>query len=143
MAIKSDIQQSNVPLLSNKIHRQHQKGKTHKVIPLEFLIFEQYQGENGEHHQGNDLLNDLQLQQCKGAAIFLVPNLVGGYHEAILKKGNEPAGQDESRQTRFLEKFQVLKFQVPVPCHRHEYVGKNKQPNGVNSLHALEKWQMP
>lgn len=105
------------------------------MIPFELLVFEQQKGKHRENYQRNHFLNHLQLQQGKWSSVFLITNFIRRYHQAILKKRNQPTGQNQPGKPGLLEEFQMLVLQVPIPGNGHEHIGKNKQENGVKSLH--------
>lgn len=106
------------------------------MIPLQLLIFEQYEGKNREYYQGDNLLNHFELEQCEGATVFLIADFVGGHHQAVFKKGNEPTHQNKPEQPRFLKEFQVLEFQMAVPGDGHKNIGKQQKQDGVRALHG-------
>ena len=39
------------------------------MVPFQRLVFEKHQSEQRENQQGYDLLDDLELDECEGAAI--------------------------------------------------------------------------
>ena len=80
------------------------------MIPLQGFVFEKDQGEHGKDQQGNDFLDDFQLYQRKRPAVFPVAQSVGGHHQAIFHKGDEPARQNQSQQPRLIKKLVVLEF---------------------------------
>ena len=61
--------------------------------------------EAGEHHQGQDFLDGLQLHH----RIHLAAHAVGRHHQQVFEEGDAPADQDGQEQGR------VFVFQVPVP----------------------------
>jgi len=105
------------------------------MIPLQSLVFEQYEGENRKYYQCNHLLDHFQLEQRKRSAILLVTHFVGGHHETIFHKRYEPTRQDQPHQSCFLKKFQVLKFQVAIPGKGHKHVGKDQKEDGIEAFH--------
>lgn len=110
--------------LPDKINRQYQEYETYKVIPLQRFVFEQQECKNRKDQQRDNFLNYFQLHQSEGTAVLAVADAVGRYHETIFHESDEPTGEDEAEQARFLEKFQVLEFQVAVPGECHEDVGE-------------------
>jgi len=107
------------------------------VIPFEGFVFEKNERKQREHHECDDLLDDLELDERERAAVFAKSDPVGRNHEAIFQESDQPTHQYEARKAGFLKKFQVLEFQVPVPGKRHEDIGKQQQQNGINPFHGL------
>ena len=44
-------------LPENKINRQNQKNKSHKVIPTQHLVFKENKRKHGEYNKSNGFLN--------------------------------------------------------------------------------------
>ena len=123
----------------DEIHGQYQKYEPHEVVPFQHFVFEQYQGEYGEHQQGDHFLYYLELHEGKRAAVFAVAEAVGRHHEAIFHKCNQPTDQDQAEQTGFLKKFQVLELQMAVPGKSHKNVGQQQQDNGIKAFHEIRE----
>lgn len=54
------------------------------MIPVQRLTLEEDGGEEGENHQRDDLLNNLELHQREGTAVFNEADAVGGHLKGIL-----------------------------------------------------------
>ena len=70
--------------IEHEVHRQHQADKSGKMIPVQRLTLEEDGGEEGENHQRDDLLNNLELHQREGTAVFNEADAVGGHLKGIL-----------------------------------------------------------
>jgi hypothetical protein len=81
-----------------KIDSKNHADECREVVPVESLIAEEVGGEDGEHCQGDDFLNHLELHQREWTAIALESYAVGGYHEEIFKQGNAPREKDDQYQ---------------------------------------------
>lgn len=51
---------------------------------------------NDEHHEGDDLLNDFQLNEGEVAAVPFKPNAVGGHLKTVLEKSNQPTEDNDA-----------------------------------------------
>lgn len=71
-------------LVEHEVHRQHQADEGGKVVPVQRLALEEDGGEEGENHQCDDLLNDLELHQREGTSVLDEADAVGGHLEGIL-----------------------------------------------------------
>ena len=53
-------------------------------------------GNDAEHCQRDALLNDLQLNEVKGTAIFYKAETISGYLTAVFEEGNHPRKGNDS-----------------------------------------------
>jgi len=60
-----------------EVDGQNQAEEGSKVVPVERLAVEEYDGEAREYHQRDDLLDDLELHQVKFTAIAHVTEAIG------------------------------------------------------------------
>jgi uncharacterized protein (UPF0335 family) len=136
-ALPSPISMSeDTPLFPNKINRPHQQYKPHEMVPFQRLVLKKHQSKNGKHHQRDNLLCHLELDKTERAAVFDIPHFVGGHHEAIFKKSDEPTGQNKAEQARLLEKFEVLELEVAVPSKGHKDIGEDQKGDGLDTFHV-------
>ena len=91
-------------LIEHQKRRAHDQRKCRVVVPLQRLA-QIPDRETGEHHQGQDFLDGLQLHH----RIHLAAHAVGRHHQQVFEEGDAPADQDGQEQGR------VFVFQVPVP----------------------------
>lgn len=101
------------------------------MIPMERLAFKEHRGERYKDSKGDDFLNHFELYQRKGASVFVKPDAVGRDLEAILKESDAPGEQDYGIKWPMCADFHFLKFQVAIPGKSHEYVGNDKEQNGL------------
>ncbi len=55
-------------------------------------------GNDAEDGQGDALLNDLELDEIEGTAIFDKSQTVGGYLTAVFEEGNHPRKGDDPNE---------------------------------------------
>ena len=66
------------------------------VVPVQVCTLEHDVGNDAEYGQRDALLNDLQLNEVKGTAVFYETQTISGYLTTIFKKGNHPREGDDS-----------------------------------------------
>lgn len=71
-------------LVEHEVHGQHQADEGGEVVPVQGLALEEDGGEEGENHQRDDLLDDLELHQREGTAVLDEADAVGRHLEGIL-----------------------------------------------------------
>src|ERR1035437_9416886 len=98
------------------------KGECHEMIPCEFLLQEE-DGESDEDGDGNDLLNDLELESRE----MDIAEASRRHRQAVFEQRNPPRNQD-----RLPERPIVAIFQVPIPGEGHEDIGQNQQKEGAH-----------
>ncbi len=108
--------------LKNKIHRQHQKHKSYKMIGAEGFVFENQGREKGKDQQRDHFLHYFQLPKRERAAVAVEPDAVGRHLKAILEQRNAPTESNNGRQAPITEKIHILELQVAVPRKGHEYI---------------------
>ena len=60
------------------------------MVPVQVGALEQDVSDDAEHRQGDTLLNDLELYEVKGTAVFDKAYAVGRHLTAVLKEGDTP-----------------------------------------------------
>ena len=88
-------------LFEHKVDRQYQKNEGDDVVGPKGLCFEDQKGEYSKDHQGDHLLDDLQLDQAEGTSVFPEPDPVGWNLESVLEQGDAPAYQDDRDKPEF------------------------------------------
>jgi hypothetical protein len=111
------------PFFENKKNRADHEAKAHKIIPLE-LFLQVKNGKHAENHKGNHFLDCFQLRPGK----LRVTPTIGRYLETILKKGNQPANNDD------FPKGRVPKSQVSVPSESHEDIREEEKDNSSHEM---------
>lgn len=99
----------------NEICASHDEGKADKVIPGERFTKIEY-GKQGKDSKRDHLLHRFQF----GRAPDLVPDPVGWYCKAILKKRDPPTDQHNNPEGLIRE------LQMPIPGEGHEDVGQQQ-----------------
>ena len=57
---------------------EDEAGKSDEVVPVDGLPFEDEEDDNREDREGNDLLDDLELDEIERTAVLGVADAVGG-----------------------------------------------------------------
>ncbi len=114
----------------DEIHRQHQEKQANGMVHPETFLFEKQPRKSEKNQQGDDLLNDLELQQCVRSAIPAKAQLVGRHLKAVFKECQSPAQQNKREQSGLLKPAPFFDFKVAVPGQNHEYVADDQQQNG-------------
>src|ERR1035438_5481412 len=81
------------------------KGECHEIIPRKFLL-QKEDGESNEDGNGDDLLNDLELESRE----MDIAEAIGRHRQAVFEQRNRPRDQH-----RLPERPIVAVFQVPIP----------------------------
>ena len=68
------------------------------MVPVQMGTLEHDIGNDAEDGQRDTLLNDLQLNEIEGTAIFYKPQSVGRHLTAVLKKGDAPGEHDDTQK---------------------------------------------
>src|SRR5688500_13745259 len=102
--------------------------KADVIVPLHPLL-KIRQREDGEDHQGDDLLEDLELRR---GVPFVVPDAVGGDLKHVLGEGDQPAHKDDQPEGG------LLVIEVPVPRERHEHVGDRQEDDRFHRRTSYE-----
>ena len=122
------------PLLhEDEIDGRHQTGEGGEVVPGQMLL----KGDDGEERedcQGDDLLNDLELNEREGTAVALEADSVGGHHEAVFKKRDRPGKEHDGVERPVADEFGALELEMGVPGERHEDVRDEQKPDGCKAF---------
>ena len=94
------------------------------MIPVQSLSLEEDIGDDGEDDKRYAFLNHLELDQIKRSAIIHETDAVGWYLTAIFEEGDGPTEGDNSNEWPMATCTRLLKFEMPIPCQRHEYVAQ-------------------
>src|SRR5438445_10246151 len=95
---------STLELVEHEEGPGHQAAKGGEVVPME-LVAKVKGREDPEDRQRDHFLDHLELIRRKG----LRADPVGGYLQAVFKKGNAPTDQNHLQQRH------LAKLQVPIP----------------------------
>ena len=60
------------------------------MVPVELLMLKDEIGDDSKHHEGDALLDDLQLYKVEGTTVVDKSDTVGWNLAAVLEKGNHP-----------------------------------------------------
>ena len=105
------------------------------MIPLDGLSLEQEGNYDRENGDGNHFLNHFELHEIEGTAVFDEADSVGRNQQALFKKSDAPGKEDNENKRPVRRNFHLLKLQVPIPCKRHEDVGKHQHQNSPKPFH--------
>ena len=93
------------------------------VVPADGLAFEHCGHDDGEHGEGDGLLDDFELHERERTSVDLCAYTVGGNHEAVLKKSQSPRAEDDEDKGPVGVDFQLGEFEVAVPGKSHKDIG--------------------
>ena len=68
------------------------------MVPMQMSALEHDVGNDAEDGQRDALLNDLQLNEVEGSAIFYKAKTIGRNLAAIFKEGNAPREYDDTNE---------------------------------------------
>lgn len=77
-----------------EIDGSYQTESGSSMIPMQLFVLENQVGNQGEHHQRDALLNDLELHQIERATVIHKAETVGWHLTAIFEKGDCPREGD-------------------------------------------------
>ena len=100
------------------------------MIPVEGFALETKGHDDGEYYQGDDFLQNLQLNQGEGAAVVQESYAVGGYLTHIFKQGDAPREKDNDNEGPVATDARILQLQVAVPSEGHEDIGQDEEEYG-------------
>ena len=109
-------------LQKNEENGHDEAEKCCEMVPLERLSLKHDSYHYGEDGKGDHFLNYLQLHEVERSTVFYIANPVCGYLCAVLKECDSPREEDNSDKWPAGRDLHLLKFQMSVPCERHEDV---------------------
>lgn len=74
----------------HKIDCQHETEESRYMIPLQLLPLKENIGNDTEDHEGDNLLDNLELHEGEGTSVALKTQTIGRYLTAVFQKGYEP-----------------------------------------------------
>lgn len=89
------VEGHSLPLFNeNEPDRSHQASKGGVMIPVESLALEEQDRESGKNGQGDDLLDNFELNEAESTAVVRESHSVGRNHKAVFNQGNSPGNQN-------------------------------------------------
>ena len=113
---------------------EDEAGESDEVVPVDGLSLEDEEDDDREDRQGDDLLDDLQLDEVERSAVLGVTDAVGGDRQAVLEESYAPREQDDQDERPARRYLHFTQFQMPVPCECHEDVRADEHEYGPNTL---------
>lgn len=95
-------------LSKHKINSGNEAEEGSDVVPVEGFALETKGHDDCEYYQGDDFLQNLQLNQGEGAAVVQKADAIGGHLTHVFKQGDAPREEDDGYEgpvatdTRFL-----------------------------------------
>ncbi len=105
------------------------------MVPVQRLGFETEGQDKREYYKRNALLDDLELDQVKGATVDIGSYAVSRNHDAVLKERHAPGSQDDYYKRPVRAYLHFLKLKVTVPCKRHKNIGNNQKNYCPETFH--------
>ena len=68
------------------------------MVPMQVGALEHDVGNDAEHGQRDALLNDFQLDEVEGSAVFDKSQAIGGNLTAVLEEGDAPGKYDDAEE---------------------------------------------
>ena len=104
----------------NEIDGTDEQDAGYDMIPA-YLHVKRQCREDNEDHEGDDLLDDLQLHKRERSAVAFETDAVRRHLQTVLKKSDSPREQDhEDKRCGIGEETGLLHLQVTVPRQRHK-----------------------
>ena len=94
------------------------------MIPVQTLSLKENISDDRKDDERNAFLYDLELYEVERASVIYKTDTVGGYLSAIFKEGYGPTEGDNSNEWPMAAGTSLLKFEMSIPCQRHEYVAQ-------------------
>lgn len=119
-------------------HKEHRQDKAHEggdVVPVEGFSLEHEHYYDGEDREGDNFLNDFELEEVERAAVGLEADAVCRDGEAVLKEGYSPGEQDDQNEWPAGGDFHLTELEMAVPGKSHENVGKYQHQDCPKTLH--------
>ena len=69
----------------DEVDSRHKTEGCSGMVPVELLVLEDEVGNNGEDHQRDALLNDLELDEVEGASVVNEADAVGRHLTAVFR----------------------------------------------------------
>ena len=82
--------------LENQPDRRHKKGSSQQMVPSQRFMLEEEEGESGEDHEGDHLLQHLELHQRERPSVQVAANSIRRDLKHIFEEGNAPGACNES-----------------------------------------------
>lgn len=124
--------------LKREEDRSYQTEERPQIVHTEALCLKEKDCQQGKYREGDNLLDNLQLEESEGATIVYKAEAVCGHHSAILKQRNKPTDKDDGKdgQCRKL-RTELLCLQVAIPRKGHKCITHQQQENCIKTLHSL------
>ena len=106
--------------LEDEIDGQDEEHESYQVVEAHRLRPEQHHREDGEHKQGDGLLDHFQLPQGEGTSRPDKPCPVRRNHKTVFHTRHQPTQQDDHGQRQFREPRVGLQLQVTIPSASHK-----------------------
>ena len=113
--------------LKRKENRSYQTEERPKVVHAEALGLKEKDCQQGKYREGDNLLNNLQLEKRKWTATTHKAYTVGGNRQAVLKESHAPAQQDDDNQWEgVLAAIHISEFEVAIPRESHKDIRQHQ-----------------
>ena len=104
------------------------------MVPVELLVLEDEVGNDGEDHQRDALLDNLELHEVEGTSVVDEPDTVGRYLTAVFEEGNHPRKSDDQIEGPVGGDAGLLEAQMAIPGEGHKHIAHDEQHNRINSI---------
>ena len=97
------------------------------MIPVQTLSLKEDISDDRKDDERNAFLYDLELYEVERTSVIYKTDTVGGYLTAIFKEGYGPTEGDNSNEWPMATGTCLLKFEMPIPCQRHEDIAEHQK----------------
>ena len=118
----------------DEVDSRHKAEGCGGMVPVELLVLEDDVGDDGEDHQRDALLNDLELDEVEGASVVDEADAVGRHLTAVFEEGNHPREGDDQIEGPVGGDARLLETQMAVPGEGHKHITHDEQHNRINSV---------
>ena len=91
-------------------------------VPLKSLPLEHHCDDDSEHGEGDDLLDDLELDKAEGAAVSRETDTVRRNLGAIFEKSETPGEKNHEYERPGGGNLHFLKLEMAIPGECHENI---------------------
>jgi len=108
----------------------HEADTCGDMVPAEMHV-ESGHGEEDEDAERDHFLDDFELHQGEGTAVFDEAEPVGRHLQTVFEESDSPTESDDGNQRPLLEPFEFAEFEMPVPGESHEDIAADKQKDSI------------
>lgn len=105
------------------------------MVEAEGFGLESDQRKYHEDHEGDDFLDDFELDQRKWPSIAREADFICRNLKHILKQCDSPADQNHREKPELPKPFPLRKLQMTIPGQGHETIGQDQKGDSQECFH--------